>query len=137
MIRLRTILPALVFLTISTTTLNAQMRVRPGMWANSVTNRGKTATRSVCIKPAEAAKSNGSPAILRAELEKALESGWTLKNFKLDGSSLSYTMVGPESSVLVETKFHGGDSSETTATFHIGGVTNVMQTKGRRTGDCK
>lgn len=135
MIRLRTtVIPALLLTLSTTTTLHAQVRVRPGMWANSVTDHGKTFMRSVCIKPAEAVKSNGSPAIFRAELEKALESGWALKNFKLDGNSLTYTMVGPEISVLVETKFHGGDSVETTSTSKVDGVvTKLMQTKGRRT----
>ena len=139
MIRLRTtVIPALVFLTLSTTTtLHAQVRVRSGMWENTMTAFGKTVTRSECIKPAEAAMSNGSPAILRAETEKALsKSGCTLKNFKLDGNTLTYTMVCEESTVLLETKFHGGDSVETTMTFTVGGVTNVKQLKNRRTGDC-
>lgn len=140
MIRLgTTVIPALVFLTLSTTTtLHAQERVRSGMWENTMTAFGKTGTRSECIKPADAAKSNGSSGMLRAELEKATsQSGCTLTNFKLDGNTLTYTMVCAESTVLVETKFHGGDSVESTMTFTVGGVTNVKQTKGRWTGACQ
>ncbi len=139
MIRLRiTVLLAWVFLISTTTTLNAQVRVRSGMWENTMTAFGKTGTTRVCIKPAEAAMSNGSPAMVRAETEKALsKSGCTLKNFKLDGNTLSYAMVCEESAVLLETKFHGGDSVETTMTFTVGGVTNVKQLKNRRTGDCR
>ncbi len=139
MIRLRTT-TAVMLLTLSTaTTLHAQERVRSGRWENTLTAFGKTTTKSVCIKPAEAAKSNGSPAILRAEIEKASsESGCAIKNFKLEGNTLKYTMVCAEDSVVViESTFHGGDSAETTMTFTAGGVTNVKQTKGRRTGACK
>ena len=140
MIRLgTTVIPALVFLTLSmTTTLHAQERVRSGMWENTMTAFGKTGTRSECIKPADAAKSNGSSAMLRAELETATsQSGCTLTNFKLDGNTLTYTMVCAESTVLVETKFHGGDSVESTMTFTVGGVIDVKQTKGRWTGACQ
>jgi hypothetical protein len=141
MIRLRaTIIPAMVYLTLSTaTTLHAQERMRTGMWENTVTGSGQTATRSHCFKPADAAKSNGSPAVVRAETEKAISKtgACTLKDFKLEGNTLTQTTVCGSSTILQETKFHGGDSFETTMTYTEGGVTKVSQIKGRRTGDCK
>ena len=140
MIRLRTtIIPALVFLTLSTTTLHAQVRMRPGMWENTTTSHGKTSTRSSCIKPADAALTDGPEAMVRAELGKAASKDGlcTIKNFKLDGNTLIYAMVCGKTTNLIETKFHGGDSQETTMTVATGGVTSVKQIKSRRTGDCK
>ena len=140
MILLRTIvLAAVVCFTLgATATLYAQERMRTGMWENTVTGSGQTATRSHCFKPADAAMSNGSPAIVRAETEKALsKSGCTLKDFKLEGNTMTQTMVCGSTTILQETKFHGGDSFETTMANREGGVTKVAQIKGRRTGDCK
>ena len=109
------------------------------MWENTVTAAsGQTATRSHCFKPEDAAKSNGSPAAVRAETEKALsKSACTLKDFKLDDNMLTETMVCGTTTILQETKFHGGDSFETTMSNTNGGVTKVSQIKGRRTGNCK
>ena len=139
MIRLRTtVIPVVVYLTLSTaTTLRAQERMQTGTWENTVTAYGQTATRSHCFKPADAAMSNGSPAMVRAETEKALsKNGCTLKDFKLDANTLTQTMVCGKSTILQETKFHGGDSVETTMTYMEDGVTKVTQLKGRRTGAC-
>ena len=137
MIRLRTIFCSLMFVALTTTTLHAQVRVRPGMWENTLTASGKTATTSLCMKPAEAARSNGSPAMVRAGTEKALAgTGCTLKNFKLEGNILAVTIVCAGSTVIQETKFQGSDSLEYTLTSTVGGVTNVKKVKKRRTGDC-
>jgi Protein of unknown function (DUF3617) len=121
------------------TILHAQERMRTGMWEDTVTASGRTATRSHCFKPADAALSNGTSAAVRAESEKALakNGGCTLKDFKLDGNTLTQTMVCGKSTILQETRFHGGDSFETTMTYNEGGVTRVSQIKGRRIGDCK
>ena len=103
-----------------------------------MTVKGHTTTQSHCLTPAEAAMTNGSPAMIRAETQKALlNSGCTLKNFKLEGSTLTHTMVCESRTALTETKFHGGDSMETTITSTEDGVTEVMQFKGRWTGACK
>ena len=143
MIRLKAmILPAVMCVTLGAatmTTLHAQERMRTGMWEDTVTSSGRTSTRSHCFKPADAAKSNGSPAVVRAETEKALskDGACTLKDFKLEGNSLTLTMVCGSSTIMQETKFHGGDSFETTTTHTDGGVSKVMEIKGRRTGDCE
>lgn len=65
------------------------------------------------------------------------QSGWKLKDFKLDNTTLTEMMVCGTTSILQETKFHVGDSFETTMTNTNGGVVKVSQIKGRRTGDCK
>jgi hypothetical protein len=46
-------------------------------------------------------------------------------------------MVCAGTAIHQETKFHGGDSFETTMTNTVNGATKVSQIKGRRTGDCK
>ena len=141
MIRLKTtVMPMVMCLMLSAaTTLHAQERMRTGMWEDTVTASGHTATRSHCFKPADAALSNGAPAVVRAESEKAFSKNGacTLKDFKLDGNTLTQTMVCGKSTILQETRFHGGDTFETTMTYTEGGVSKVSQIKGRRTGDCK
>jgi Protein of unknown function (DUF3617) len=134
------ILPAVMCVALGAATAShAQERMRTGMWEDTVTSSGRTSTRSHCFKPGDAVKSNGSPAVVRAETEKALlkDGACTLKDFKLEGNSLTLTMVCGSSTILQETQFHGGDSFETTMTHTDGGVSKVMQIKGRRTGDCK
>jgi hypothetical protein len=135
-----TVTTVVVFLTFSTAAdLLAQERMRTGMWENTVAAAsGQTATRSTCFKAADAAKSNGSPAIVRAETEKGMsKSGCTLKDFDLDGNTLTLTMLCGGTTIHQETKFHEGESFETTMTNTEGGVTKVAHIKGRRTGDCK
>jgi len=132
--------PAVLCLTFSAATaLHAQERMRTGMWESTVTAAsGQNATRSHCYKPEDAAKSNGSPAVVRAETEKAIsKSACTLKDFDLDNNTLTLTMICGTTTTHQETKFHGGDSFETTTTNTADGVTKVTQIKGRRTGDCK
>jgi hypothetical protein len=134
------VVPAVLCLTLSAATaLHAQERMRTGMWESTVTAAsGQSATRSHCFKPEDAAKSNGSPAVVRAETEKAMsKSACTLKDFNLDSNTLTLTMVCAGTTTHQETKFHGGDSFETTTTNTVGGVTKVTQIKSRRTGDCK
>ena len=135
------IMPIVLCLTLSAATaLQAQERMRTGMWEDTVSGAGKTATRSHCFRPSDAAKSNGSPEAVRAETEKALtkNGACTLKDFKLDANALTLTMVCGGTTIQQETKFHGGDSFETTTTTTTdGGVARVTQIKGRRTGDCK
>jgi hypothetical protein len=135
-----TVLPTVLCLTLSAATaLHAQERMRTGMWESTVTAAsGQTATRSNCFKPADAAMSNGSSAVVRVETEKAIsKSACTLKDFELDNNTLTQTMVCGTTTIHQETTFHGGDSFETTTTNTDGGVTKVSQIKSRRTGDCK
>jgi len=135
-----TVIPAVMCLALSAATaLQAQERMRTGMWENTVTAAsGQSATHSSCFKPEDAAKSNGPAAAARAETEKAMsKSGCTLKDFNLDSNTLTLTMVCAGIATHQETTFHGGDSFETTMTNTVNGVTKVTQIKSRRTGDCK
>lgn len=137
----RTALTTMLYLVLSTVpALHAQDRVRAGNWENTVTTAdGQTATRNACLNAQDAAMSNGSATVIRAEIEKALaKSGrCKLKDFAIDGNSKTETMVCGADSIHNETTFHGGDSYETTTTRTKGGVVTVTHFKAHRTGDCK
>lgn len=121
------------------TALQAQERMRTGMWENTVTAAsGQTATRSHCFKPSDAVMSNGTSEAIRAETEKSLsKTTCTLKDFTLTNDTLTEIMVCGATTIHQETKFHGGDSFDTTTTSTGSGVSNITHIKGRRTGDCK
>jgi hypothetical protein len=117
--------------------VQAQERMRAGLWENSVTSGGKTATRKNCVTPHQAEMSKGTPAMLKAESEKALaKSGsCTLKEFSLTGNTKTEVMVCGQNTIKNVTTFHG-DSFETTATSTKGGVDKVALMKGKRIGEC-
>ena len=140
MIRLRTtVIPVVMYFALTTaTTLHAQERVRAGMWENITSSSGQAATTSsVCMKSADWAMVNGSPAMARAETERTLsKSGCTVKDFKIDNSVNTATLVCGSGTMLTEMKFLSRDSTESKVTSTSGGVTAVSYVKSRRTGDC-
>jgi len=114
--------------------------MRAGNWVNTViAANGQTATRNGCLSAHDAAMSNGSSAVIRAETEKAIAKSGAckLKDFNIDDKSKTETMVCGANTIHNETTFHGGDSFETTTTRSSGGVVTVAHFKGRRTGECK
>ena len=118
-------------------TLNAQVRVRPGMWENTVTSNGKAVTHSSCLTTEAAAVSNGPAGELRAAFEKSIaKTSCSLKDFKIEGNSITDTMVCGKTTYVNTRVYHGGDSTETTATRTEGGVAKVSTIKSKRTGDC-
>jgi hypothetical protein len=134
-------LPTVFYLVLSTVTaLHAQDRMRAGNWESTVTAAdGRAATRNACLSAQDAAMSNGSAAVIRAETEKAMAKSGSckLKDFAIDAKGKTETMVCGADTIHNETTFHGGDSFETTTTRTQGGVVTVAHFKGRRTGDCK
>ena len=100
---------------------------------------GQTTIRNACLTTHDAAMSNGSPAAIRAEIENALAKSGRCKltDFNIDSNSKTETMNCGEDTIRNETRFHGGDSFETTTTRTKSGVANVAHFKGRRTGDCQ
>lgn len=135
----RTVLPAVFGLMLSTV-LHAQDRMRAGNWESTlIAADGQTTTRNACLSEHDAAMSNGSPEVIRAEVEKAMAKSGACKitDFHIDDKSKTDTMVCGANTVHNETTFHGGDSFETTTTHTKNGVVTVAHFKGRRTGDCK
>ncbi len=139
MIRPRTtVIPVVVYFALTTaTTLHAQERARAGMWETTIGSSGQTTTVSTCMKSADWAMVNGSAAMARAEAEKTLsKSGCAVKDFKIDNSAVTQTIVCESGAMLTETKFLSRDSNESKVTSTSGGVTAVSYTKSRITGDC-
>jgi hypothetical protein len=140
MTMLRTMVISVLFCLSVVTVLHAQERMRAGNWENTViAPDGRTATHSACLTAQDAAISNGSPEVIRAETEKAMakSDACKLKDFNIDSKSKTETMVCGADTIHNETTFHGGDSFETTTTRTHAGVVTVAHFKGRRTGDCK
>ncbi len=136
-----TIAAALLCLMLATVTvLHAADRMRAGNWETTVTAaEGQTSKRNACLNAHDAAMSNGSPEVIRAETEKAMAKtgACKLKDFNLDDKSKTETMVCGADTIHNETTFHGGDSFETTTTHTGAGGVKVAHFKGRRTGECK
>ena len=129
---------AIVSLMLAATVLQAQDRLRSGIWENTVTSNGQSATRSHCMSASETEQSNGSESAIRASIEKALAKAGTcqLKEFKLEGNTKTELLVCGPITYLNQTIFHDGDSFETTTTRTESGVAKVTLIKGRRTGPC-
>ena len=142
MFRLKsTILPALITLTLSAAAcLHAQDRMRTGLWEVTTANEGKPASapHSSCFTPAMVELANMPAKTMREATEKAAtqNGSCTVKDFKIDGNTMSMTKVcGPKSSVITST--YTGDTFETVDKSTTNGVTEVVRMTGRRIGDCK
>ena len=132
------VLIALVCFVFAASVLKAQDRLRAGIWENTVTSNGQSATRSHCMSTSESEQSNGSEATIRASIEKALAKGGKcqLKDLKIEGNSKTELLVCGPITYLNQTIFHDGNSFETTTTRTESGVARVTLIKGRRTGPC-
>src|SRR5450755_1999708 len=119
--------------------LRAEDRMRAGLWEITSTVDGKPAgpSHNTCYTPAMVALGNSSAKTLREDSEKqSIKSGCTLKNFKMDGTTISMTQVcGARTLVMSST--YSLDAFETVATTTEAGVSKVVRMKGRRIGDCK
>jgi hypothetical protein len=130
----------LIVLLLSAVPLHAADRLMPGLWENTVTSNGQTATRTHCFTAAEAATANLPEKDMREATQKALattgKGSCTLKDFKVEGNKITQLMTCGTASFRSVTVYHG-DSSETTNTTIDGGSVKVALFKGRRLGVCK
>ena len=119
--------------------LRAEDRMRAGLWEITSTVDGKPAgpSHNTCYTPAMVALGNSSAKTLREDSEKqSIKSGCTLKDFKMDGTTISMTQVcGARTSVVSST--YSVDAFDTVATSTEAGVSTATHMKGRRIGDCK
>jgi Protein of unknown function (DUF3617) len=117
--------------------LQGQVRMRAGLWENTVTSSGRTVTRNACITPAQEKSSMGSVASMREAIEKALAKSGAckLQEFTVVGATRTELMVCGSTSIKNSTTFHG-DSFETTSTSTTAQVVKSSLLKGRRLGDC-
>jgi hypothetical protein len=130
-------LGALLFL--AAVSLRAEDRMRAGLWEVTSTLDGKSAgpSHNTCYTPAMVAPSNSSAKTIREGTEKqTIKSGCTLKDFKMDGTTISTTQVCGARTLVVSSTY-SRDAFESVVTTTEAGVSKVVRMKHRRIGDCK
>ena len=119
--------------------VRAEDRMRAGLWEITSTLNGKSPgpSHNTCYTPAMVALGNSPAKSLREATEKSsAKSGCTLKDFKMDGNTISMTQVcGVRTLVVLST--YSRDAFDTVATSTEAGVSTATHMKGRRIGDCK
>jgi hypothetical protein len=117
--------------------LQGQVRMRAGLWENTVTASGRTATRNACITPEQDEHSTGTVESMRESVEKALAKSGTckLKEFTVIGATRTEVMVCGKTTIKNSTTFHV-DSFETIGTSTTAEGVKSSLIKGRRIGDC-
>lgn len=117
--------------------LQGQVRMRAGLWENTVTSNGSVATHKACITPEQEEHTKGSVASMRESIEKALAKRGTckLQDFSVTGATRTEVMVCGKTIVKNSTTFHG-DSFDTVATSTTAEGVKSSFIKGRRIGDC-
>jgi hypothetical protein len=117
--------------------LQAQVRMRAGLWENTVTAMGQTVTHNACITSEQEKQSSGTVEAMRASLEKnmAKAGGCKLQEFTLTGDTQTMVMVCGKTTMKHLTTFHP-NSFETNATATTPEGVRSSVIKGRRIGDC-
>lgn len=117
--------------------LQGQVRMRAGLWENTVTSSGRTVTHNACITPAQEASSVGSVDSMREAIEKSLAKNGAckLKEFTVTGTTRTELMACGKTTIKNVTTFQG-DAFETTSTSTTAEVVKSTLMKGRRLGDC-
>ena len=123
---------------IAAASLRAEDRMRPGLWEITTTLDGKpSGTRATCYTPAMVETANLPAKMLREATEKAVTKNGhcTLKDFKMDASSITTTEVcGSKSTTIAST--YSRDAFDTVVTSTEGGAP-VVHMQGKLLGACK
>ncbi len=90
----------------------------------------------MCMTNAMTRGMNGTLEEVRADTEKtAAARKMTIKDYKFDGITLSYTVISPERT-FVNTASYRGDTFESVIITKAGGKDFTTRQKGRRLGAC-
>jgi hypothetical protein len=138
-IKTATLLALSALLLPAAVSLRAEDRMRAGLWEITSTLNGKSPgpSHNTCYTPAMVALSNSPAKSLREATEKSsAKSGCTLKDFKMDGDTISMTQVCGARTLVVSSTY-SRDAFDTVATSTEAGVSTATRMKGRRIGDCK
>ena len=138
-IKTATLLALSALLFPSAVSLRAEDRMRAGLWEITSTLNGKSPgpSHNTCFTPAMVALGNSPAKSLREATEKSsAKSGCTLKDFKMDGNTISMTQVCGARTLLVSSTY-SLDAFDTVATSTEAGVSTATHMTGRRIGDCK
>lgn len=112
----------------------AQDRIRSGVFEVKIND---TTVASRCYSAAEVKNFNSDARTLEDWQEKqAARSKCTLKDFKVAGNTISFTLVCADHTTATTGAYHG-DSFETFSTVTKGKEVSKTHMQGRRTGDCK
>ena len=114
----------------------ADMRLRAGNYEITTTvGEGTAARKSThCYTAAEASQINDVRTLKESAEKAATDSHFTLKDYKLQGSTQSYILVGAGGSTTTTITF-GGDSFDTLLASASDRTSDVHM-KGRRIGEC-
>lgn len=130
------LLPLVTLILIAAPSLRATERMKSGQWEVSITENGQAHTNTHCDTPDQVKGTNGSPEEVRASLEKSATGiHCTIKDFKMENDTISYTYVCPGRSTASTTTYHG-DTYESVVTSKSAGEEHTRQLKGRRLGAC-
>ena len=113
----------------------AAERMKAGQWELTITEGGHSHTTTECDTEEKVKAANGTPEEVRTAVEqRAAAMNCTIKNFKMDGDTVSYTTACTTFSMDNKISYHG-DSMETETTMKgSGGASRIV--KARRLGAC-
>ena len=137
-IKSATILGLVASTFIAAPSLRAEDRMRPGLWEITTTLDGKpSGTHANCYTPAMVEVANLPVKMLREVTEKAVTKNGqcTLKDFKMDGNTISTTQVCGSKSTTIASNY-SRDAFETVVTSTEGGAP-VVHMQGKLLGACK
>lgn len=111
-------------------------RMVAGNWTFEMETKGqdpRTFTR--CITAEEAGSVNGDAATARAYAEKSAGTSCTMKDFAIDGDTVSYQVICGDTAITSKVAYHG-DGFEGVLTTKSGSYEATTQLKGHRAGAC-
>lgn len=113
----------------------ASERMKAGQWELTITEGGHSHTTAECETEEKVKAANGTPNEVRAAVEqRAAAMNCTIKNFKMEGDTVSYTTACTTFSMDNKISYHG-DSMETETTMKGSGGAS-RKVKARRLGAC-
>ena len=130
------ILLSIGFLTLAVSPgLVAQERFQAGQWEIVFTGDNPHTT-TTCFTPSMTQGMNGTADAVRASTEKtAAARQFTIRDYKFDGTNISYTVVGAERTFVNSGSYHG-NTYESLLITKTGGKEYTTRQKGRRLGAC-
>jgi hypothetical protein len=114
----------------------AAERMVTGNWTFEMETAGQDSrTFTRCISAEEAQSVNGDAASARAYAEKAAGANCTVKDFVVDGDTLTYTLVCGETTISSKATYHG-DTFEGVMISKNGSTEATTHLKAHRIGAC-
>jgi len=131
---MKTIFTLLTLMFLSGASAQAQERIRSGIFEVKIND---THVADRCYSAAEVKNFNSDARTLEDWQEKqAAKSRCSLKDFKVAGNTISFTLICADHTTATTGTYHG-DSFETFSTVTKGKAVTKTHMQGRRTGDCK